>query len=464
MTPLKRHKVKALLTSQEFEQSVRVCGWVKTQRTGKKFSFCELNDGSGLHNLQVVVDNALIAPEVLKRAATGAAVCIEGLLVKSQGKEQAVELQAQKLEILGEADGETYPLQKKAHSLEFLREQAHLRSRTNTFGAVFRLRNAVSYAIHHYFYQKGFVYVHTPIITASDTEGAGEMFAVTTLPLDNCPKLEGQVDWKQDFFERPAHLTVSGQLNAELAALGLGEVYTFGPTFRAENSNTTRHLAEFWMVEPEMAFYDLADNMALAEDFLKYLIRWTLDHNRADIDFLQENYEPGLVAKLEGVLASDFIRLDYTEAVSILQESGRQFEYPVQWGSDLQSEHERYLVEQHFGKPVIVINYPKDIKAFYMRLNADEKTVAAMDILFPGIGEIIGGSQREERPDVLLRRLHEMGLPEENYWWYLDTRRYGSAPHAGFGLGLERILMFITGMGNIRDVIPFPRTPGNAEF
>jgi asparaginyl-tRNA synthetase len=460
-----RTRIKDLLATTEFDREVVACGWVKTRRAGKKFSFCELNDGSCLGNLQVVIDNGLFPEVVLKDVATGASVRMEGVLVQSQGKEQAVELQVRQIQVLGVADQETYPLQKKAHSLEFLREIGHLRSRTNTFGAVFRLRHAVSFAIHQFFHERGFVYLHTPIITASDTEGAGEMFTVTTLPPGAAPLAEtGGVDFAQDFFGTHARLTVSGQLNAELGALGLGEVYTFGPTFRAENSNTTRHLAEFWMIEPEMAFYDLAANQQLAEDFLKYCIQFVLTHRADDLGFLEGQYEPGLTAKLQAVLEQDFIRISYTEAIQILEESGRSFEYAVRWGSDLQSEHERYLVEEHFGRPVIVSAYPKGIKAFYMRLNEDNNTVAAMDILFPGIGEIIGGSQREERLEVLQQRIQEMGLPEENYWWYLDTRRFGTVPHAGFGLGLERLMMFITGMSNIRDVIPFPRTPDNANF
>lgn len=457
-------KIKQLLAATQFDVEVLVQAWVRTLRSSKKYSFCELNDGSCMGNLQVVIDNSLIDPEQLKLVTTGASVRVSGILVQSQGQGQAVELQASQLEVLGEADGATYPLQKKGHSLEFLREIGHLRSRSNTFGAVFRLRSAISFAIHKYFNDRGFFYLHTPIITASDTEGAGEMFTVTTLPLDKVPMKDGQPDLEQDFFGTHARLTVSGQLNGELGAMGLGNIYTFGPTFRAENSNTTRHLAEFWMIEPEMAFYDLKDNMALAEDFLKFCIQWALDHHADDLLFLQEHYEEGLIAKLEGVVSSSFLHVPYTEAVNILLEAKKQFEYPVKWGSDLQSEHERYLVEEHFGKPVIVTDYPKDIKAFYMRLNEDDKTVAAMDILFPGIGEIIGGSQREERLDVLLRRIHEMGLDEASYWWFLDTRRFGTVPHAGFGLGLERLMMFVTGMGNIRDVIPFPRSPKNAEF
>lgn len=455
--------------TQPLDEIVTVNGWVKTKRDSKKFSFAEINDGSCVRNLQLFLDHTAFDEEFRRKISTGAAVQVTGKLVKSTGKEQPIELQAHDIIIFGEADPETYPLQKKAHTLEFLREIAHLRPRSSTFGAVFRLRNAMAYAIHNFFYQKGFQYIHTPIITASDCEGAGEMFQVTTLPLTQAPKTQtGEVDFEQDFFGRPAHLTVSGQLNGELAAFGLGDVYTFGPTFRAENSNTARHLAEFWMIEPEMCFYDLDDNMNLAEDLLKSLVRFALAHNAEDLHYLNKTYvEPtggDLIAKLESVSIKDFIRLDYTDAVDILQKCGKTFEFPVSWGVDLQSEHERFLVEEHFKCPVIVKNYPKDIKAFYMRLNEDGKTVAAMDVLFPGVGEIIGGSQREERYDVLLSRIREMGLPEENYWWYLDTRRYGSAPHSGFGLGFERLLLFVTGMGNIRDVIPFPRTPGSAEF
>lgn len=468
---MKRTKIKAALTQGEYDIEITVAGWIKTKRGSKKVSFIELNDGSCVQNLQVVMDNSLVEPEVMKDLTTGAAVKIDGLLVQSPGSGQSVEMQARKLTLLGAADAETFPLQKKAHSHEFLREQAHLRFRTNTFGCVFRLRNALAYAIHKYFYDRQFVYIHTPIITGSDCEGAGEMFQVTTLPLSKIPVTEtGTVDFEQDFFEKPTHLTVSGQLNAELAAMGLSDVYTFGPTFRAENSNTSRHLAEFWMIEPEMAFYDLEDNMQLAEDLLKYLLRFVLENCNADLEYLskhggeKEGEENDLVDKLRKVVHSDFIRLDYTEAIEILSECGKEFEFPVRWGSDLQSEHERYLVENHFAKPVIVVNYPKEIKAFYMRMNEDNKTVRAMDILFPGIGEIIGGSQREERYDKLLTRIEELNLPAEVYWWYLDTRKYGSVPHSGFGLGFERLLLFVTGMTNIRDVIPFPRTPANAEF
>jgi asparaginyl-tRNA synthetase len=462
---MKRTKIVHILAEPALDQETTICGWVRTCRSGKKVSFAAVNDGSTIHNLQVVFDNPLFEEATLKKVATGACVRISGVVVASQGAGQAVEMQARKLEILGETPQDDYPLQKKAHSLEFLREQAHLRSRTNTFGAVFRIRHTVSYGIHQFFHERGFFYFHSPIITASDAEGAGEMFQVTTLDLNQVPRTpEGDVDYKQDFFGRPAHLTVSGQLAGELAALALSQIYTFGPTFRAENSNTSRHLAEFWMIEPEVAFYDLEDNMRLAEDMLKFLIGKVLTDNRDDLLFLQEHYEPGLVAKLETVVATDFVRLDYSDAIEILLGSGRSFEYPVQWGTDLQSEHERYLVEQHFQKPVIVINYPKEIKAFYMRQNDDGKTVAAMDVLFPGVGEVIGGSQREERLPRLQARIEELGLPLENYWWYLETRKFGSAPHSGFGLGLERLMMFVTGMGNVRDLIPFPRTPGSAEF
>ena len=462
---MKRKIIKSLHDAPEFGSEVIVKGWVKTIREGKKFSFIELNDGSTIQHLQLVVDNALIETGLLKEISTGACIGAEGNLVQSSGKEQAIELQVRKLEIYGKAPADVYPLQKKAHSLEFLREVAHLRARTDTFSAILRIRASLAFAVHQFFNDRGFFYLNTPIITASDCEGAGEMFAVTTLDLLNIPKDEaGQPDFTQDFFGKEAHLTVSGQLEAELAAMALAQVYTFGPTFRAENSNTTRHLAEFWMIEPEAAFYDLEDNMELATDFLKYLIGYALEHNALDIKFLNDTYDENLSERLKSVVASEFIRLDYTEAIEILMESGKTFEFPVSWGIDLQSEHERYLVEQHFARPVIVYNYPKDIKAFYMRLNDDGKTVRAMDILFPGIGEIVGGSQREERHDVLLNRIREMGLPEENYWWYLDTRKYGSVIHSGFGLGFERLVLFVTGMGNIRDVIPFPRTPGNAEF
>jgi asparaginyl-tRNA synthetase len=444
---------------------LRVAGWVRTRRSGKKVSFVELNDGSTLDNLQLVIDHGMISDEVLKQVTTGAALIADGLLVKSQGKEQAVELQVRTLELTGPADAESYPLQKKAHTLEFFRDQAHLRPRTNTFAAVLRIRHGLAFAVHEFFHRRGFFHLHAPILTGSDAEGSGEMFQVTTLKQSAVPMTSaGEVDYAQDFFKRKTHLTVSGQLEAELVALGLGEVNTFGPTFRAENSNTTRHLAEFWMIEPEMAFYDIADNMALAEEFLKHLVRVALDNHANDLAFLEKTYDQGLTAKLRAVLETPFVRLDYTEAVDILQASGKPFEFAVQWGIDLQSEHERYLVEEHFQKPVIVTNYPKQIKAFYMRVNEDDKTVRAMDVLVPGIGEIIGGSQREERYDVLLGRMKELGLPEENYWWYLDTRRFGSAPHSGFGMGFERLLQFVTGMTNIRDVIPFPRYPGSCEF
>jgi asparaginyl-tRNA synthetase len=462
---VKRTKIKQLHATPPLGQSVTVKGWLKTRRGGKKFSFAELNDGSTIKNLQVVLDHSRFDDDTLKALTTGACVGFTGTVVESTGQGQAIEMHADVVEIYGPADPETYPLQKKAHSLEFMREIAHLRPRSTTFGCILRLRHAMAYGIHHFFHNKGFFYVHSPIITASDCEGAGEMFTVTTLDLSTPPKdATGAVDFGADFFGRPAHLTVSGQLNAELAALALSEVYTFGPTFRAENSNTTRHLAEFWMIEPEMAFYDLTDNMALAEELLQYLVRYALEEHFDDIDFLAATYDETLIPRLRSVVESPFERCEYTRAVEILQASGRDFEFPVRWGMDLQSEHERYLVEQHFQKPVIVYHYPKDIKAFYMRQNDDGKTVAAMDVLFPKVGEIIGGSQREERHDKLLQRIREMGLPEANYWWYLDTRKFGTAPHSGFGLGFERFLTFLTGMGNIRDVIPFPRTPGNAEF
>jgi len=463
---VKRTKIKQIFTETLVDTEVWVQGWIRTRRESKTFAFLEVNDGSTIKNLQIIADQQLPGyADWIKELSTGSCVGIKGKLVPSQGKGQSVEMQAQQVEVYGTADAETYPLQKKGHTLEFLREIAHLRARTNTFGAVYRLRNAMAFGVHQYFQDQGFLYLHTPILTGSDTEGAGEMFAVTTLPLQQIPKNDaGEIDFTQDFFGKPTHLTVSGQLNGETAALALSDIYTFGPTFRAENSNTTRHLAEFWMIEPEMAFYDLTANMDLAEDFLRYLIRIALTQHRDDLDFLTKQYDPDLINRLEFVLNNPFIRITYTEAIDILVSSAKSFEYPVSWGADLQSEHERFLVEEHFASPVIVTDYPKTIKAFYMRQNEDGKTVRAMDILFPGIGEIIGGSQREERYEVLLARIQEMGLSEQDYSWYLDTRRYGSAPHSGFGLGFERLLLFVTGMSNIRDVIPFPRTPGNADF
>ncbi|MFM7629191.1 MAG: asparagine--tRNA ligase [Algoriphagus sp.] len=479
----KRVKIKNVLQQDLIGQEITLMGWVRTKRSNKNVSFIALNDGSILTNYQVVADPEVIAEETLKRCSTGACLKIQGTVVASQGSGQQSELHARSIEVLGDADPEKYPLQPKKHSLEFLREIAHLRMRTNTFGAVFRVRHALAYAVHTYFHTKGFFYIHTPIITASDAEGAGETFKVTTLDLNRPPKKEdGRIDYSQDFFERETNLTVSGQLEGELAAMALSEIYTFGPTFRAENSNTTRHLAEFWMIEPEMAFYDAEDNQNLAEDFLKYIIRYALEHCAEDLAFLdqraaeeeqtkpaEQRAELGLLDKLHFVVNNDFVRLSYTEAIDILRNSNhnkkKKFSYLIEsWGTDLQSEHERYLVEKHFKKPVILTDYPKDIKAFYMRQNEDGKTVAAMDILFPGIGEIIGGSQREERLDKLTQRMKEMHIPEKELWWYLDTRRFGATPHAGFGLGFERMVQFVTGMGNIRDVIAFPRTPGNAEF
>lgn len=471
-----RTKIKEILKSDKYDYPVIVKGWVRSFRNSQ---FIALNDGSIFDNLQIVVDNNVVSEEDMKLITPGACLSIEGQLVLSQGKGQKYEVIARKVEILGVCDGEKYPLQlKNRPSLEYLREHSHLRFRTNTFGAVFRVRHTLSIAVHEFFNQRGFVYLHSPIITASDAEGAGEMFKVTTLDLENLPKNEqGKIDYKEDFFAQPTNLTVSGQLEAELAALALGEVYTFGPTFRAENSNTTRHLAEFWMIEPEVAFNDLKANADLAEAFIKYLIQAVLDRNPEDLAFLesrlleeekqkpqQERSEMTLRDKLNFVLENEFERITYTQAIDILLESKpykkKQFKFPVEWGIDLQSEHERYLVEKHFKKPVIVTDYPKDIKAFYMRMNEDGKTVAAMDILAPGIGEIVGGSQREERLDVLIKRMEEMHVPIEEMQWFLDTRRFGTAPHAGFGLGFERMVQFVTGMTNIRDVIPFPRTPG----
>ncbi len=479
----KRVKIKTILEQDLIGQELTLMGWVRTKRSNKNVSFIALNDGSIITNYQVVADPNVIAEEILKKCSTGACLKITGTVIASQGAGQHSELNATRIEVLGESDPEKYPLQPKKHSLEFLREIAHLRMRTNTFGAVFRVRHALAYAVHTYFNTKGFFYIHTPIITASDAEGAGETFKVTTLNLSNPPKTEdGKIDYSQDFFEKETNLTVSGQLEGELAAMALAEVYTFGPTFRAENSNTTRHLAEFWMIEPEMAFYDAEDNQNLAEDFLKYVIRYALNHCAEDLAFLdqraaeeeqtkptEQRAELGLLDKLKFVIENDFVRLTYTEAIDILRNSNhnkkKKFSYLIEeWGTDLQSEHERYLVEKHFKKPVILTDYPKGIKAFYMRQNEDGKTVAAMDILFPGIGEIVGGSQREERLDKLSQRMEEMHIPTEELSWYLDTRRFGATPHAGFGLGFERMVLFVTGMGNIRDVIAFPRTPGNAEF
>jgi asparaginyl-tRNA synthetase len=475
-----RTKIKDILSSEKTGYDVLIKGWVRSFRNNQ---FVALNDGSTINNVQVVVDANNLDESLLKHITNGAALSIKGLVVASQGKGQKVEVKATDVELLGSCNGEEFPLQlKNRPSLEYLREIAHLRFRTNTFGAIFRVRHALAFAIHQFFNEKGFVYLHTPIITASDAEGAGEMFRVTTLPFDKTPRNEaGEVDFSEDFFGRSTNLTVSGQLEAELGAMALGQVYTFGPTFRAENSNTARHLAEFWMVEPEVAFNEAKENADLAEEFIKYVIRYALNHCQDDLQFLAqrladeekqkpqaERSEMGLIEKLEFVLNNDFERITYTQAIDILLESKpykkKQFKYEVKWGTDLQSEHERYLVEKHFKKPVIVSDYPKEIKSFYMRLNDDGKTVAAMDILAPGIGEIVGGSQREERLDVLLDRMQQMHIPVEEMYWYLDTRRFGTAPHAGFGLGFERMVLFVTGMTNIRDVIPFPRTPKNAEF
>lgn len=476
----KRIKIKELLKQEPKEQEVTVMGWVRTFRNNQ---FIALNDGSTNINLQVVAELGNFDDALLKRITTSASLKVTGVVVPSLGKGQQLEIKAKKIEILGDSDPDAYPLQPKKHSLEFLREKAHLRFRTNTFGSVFRVRHALAFAVHQFFNEKGFVYLHTPIITASDAEGAGEMFRVTTLPFENTPKNEdGSINFKEDFFGKSTNLTVSGQLEGELGATAFGDIYTFGPTFRAENSNTARHLAEFWMIEPEMAFFDLEDNANLAEEFIKYIIRYALDNNRSDLEFLDQRLkeeekqlpqdkrsELGLIDKLEFVLNNDFQRLSYTEAIDILKDSNhnkkKKFQYPVTgWGMDLQSEHERYLVEKHFKKPVILMNYPAAIKAFYMRNNEDGKTVAAMDILAPGIGEIVGGSQREERLDKLTERMKAMNIPEEELWWYLDTRRFGTVPHAGFGLGFERMVQFVTGMSNIRDVIAFPRTPKSAEF
>ena len=444
---------------------ISVKGWVRTKRGNNAVAFIALNDGSIVHNLQIVADLAKFDEGLMRQITTGSCLHVIGTLVESQGKGQKVEVQASNIEVYGTADPETYPLQKKGHTLEFLREIGHLRPRTNYFGCVLRLRHAMAFAIHKYFNDKGYYYWHSPLITASDAEGAGEMFAVTTLDLNNVPKTDdGKVDYSKDFFGKSVSLTVSGQVEGELGALALGGIYTFGPTFRAENSNTPRHLAEFWMIEPEIAFIDINDNMDLAEDFIKYLVRYALENNMDDIQFLNDMFDKELISRLNFVLEHDFVRLAYTDAIDILVNSGKKFEFPVKWGIDLQSEHERYLVENHFKKPVILTDYPKDIKAFYMKMNDDGKTVRAMDVLFPKIGEIIGGSEREENYDKLKKRVEELHIPEKDVWWYLETRKFGSAPHSGFGLGFERLLLFVTGMTNIRDVIPFPRTPQNAEF
>ncbi len=475
-------QIKEILQQVPSEQSITVKGWVRTKRVSSAVSFIAMNDGSTIHNIQAVVADGTISEDTLKLVTTGSCIAVNGKLIASQGQGQSVEIQVESIEVYGTADPEKYPLQPKKHSLEFLREIAHLRPRTNTFSAILRIRHALAFAIHNYFNNNGFFYLHTPIITGSDAEGAGEMFRVSTLPALNPPLTEeGKVDYKEDFFGKETNLTVSGQLEGELGAMALSKIYTFGPTFRAENSNTTRHLAEFWMVEPEVAFFELTDNMNLAEDFIKYLIKYALENCADDINFLEkrlldeektkkkeEQSELTLSEKLRFVSENTFERLTYTEAIDILLQSKvhkqGKFNYPVEWGIDLQSEHERYLVEKHFKKPVILTNYPKEIKAFYMKQDEDGKTVRAMDVLFPGIGEIIGGSQREDNYEKLLQRTKEVGIEEESIWWYLQTRQFGSAPHAGFGLGFERLVLFVTGMSNIRDVIPFPRTPKSAEF
>ena len=461
----KRHIRIAELLNETPGQSVVAKGWVRTKRGNKNIAFIALNDGSTINNIQVVCEVANFSEELMKSITTGACLAVTGDLVESMGSGQKVEIQAKEIVVYGTADSETYPLQKKGHSMEFLREIGHLRPRTNTFGAVLRIRHAMAYAIHKFFNDKGFVYLHTPLITASDAEGAGAMFQVTTMDLENLPRTEeGKIDYKEDFFGKRTSLTVSGQLEGELGAMALGNIYTFGPTFRAENSNTPRPLAEFWMIEPAMAFYEIEDNMDLAEEFIKYLVQYALDNCMDDLTFLNNMIDKELISRLQSVVGTEFVRLTYTEGVKILQESGAKFDYPVAWGIDLQSEHERYLVEKHFGKPVILTDYPKDIKAFYMKQNEDGKTVRAMDVLFPKIGEIIGGSQREESFEKLTGRIKELNMDDTNLWWYVDTRRFGTAPHSGFGLGFERLLLFVTGMSNIRDVIPFPRTPKTAEF
>lgn len=468
---MKRTEIKQLFTGGAealIDSAVNVRGWVRTKRGNKNVAFIALNDGSTINNIQVVVDPANFDEELLRRITTGACIGVDGRLVRSQGAGQAVEVQAEAIVLYGEADPDSYPLQKKGHSMEFLREIGHLRPRTNTFGAICRIRHNMAYAIHTFFHERGFFYFHTPLITASDCEGAGEMFQVTTLDLNNLPKKEdGSIDYDQDFFGKMTSLTVSGQLEGELGATSLGKIYTFGPTFRAENSNTPRHLAEFWMIEPEMAFYDIDDLTALEEEFIKYCVQWALDHCADDLQFLNNMIDKGLLERLKSVVNTEFVRLPYTEGVRILEEAvknGHKFEFPVFWGADLASEHERYLVEEHFKKPVIMIDYPKEIKAFYMKQNADGKTVQGTDVLFPQIGEIIGGSVREESYEKLMSRINELEIPMKDMWWYLDTRRYGTCPHAGFGLGFERLMLFVTGMANIRDVIPFPRTPKTAEF
>ncbi|MEZ6122280.1 MAG: asparagine--tRNA ligase [Planctomycetaceae bacterium] len=460
-------RIAQLLSAAEPEQTVTVKGWVRTRRDSKNaFSFIELNDGSCMKNLQIVVDSSVPGyVETIRDVTTGASVSIIGVVKESPGKGQRIEVHATSLELLGRADVETFPLQKKGHSFEFLREIAHLRPRTNTFGAVARVRNCISRSIHNFFQERGFLYINTPIITTSDCEGAGEMFQVTTLNLERLASLPSTtIDWKQDFFGKPASLTVSGQLEGEIFATAIGDCYTFGPTFRAENSNTTRHLAEFWMVEPEMPFYELTDNMDLAEAFIKTIVNDALEKCPDDMEFFSQRIDRTIPETLENIRSNDFIRLSYTEAIELLQTCGRKFDYPVEWGIDLQSEHERFLTEEHFRQPVILYNYPRSIKPFYMRCNDDGKTVRAMDVLVPRVGEIIGGSQREERLDVLLSRITECGMNPDDYWWYADLRRFGTVPHSGFGLGLERAVQLVTGMTNIRDVIPFPRTPGHAEF
>ena len=464
-TDMKRSTVKELLASKETNRDVLLKGWVRTRRGNNQVAFIAINDGTIIHNIQVVADLGSFPEGTMKRVTTGSSISVTGKLVESMGKGQKVEIQAGEITILGDSDPEVYPLQKKGHSFEFLREIAHLRFRTNTFGAIFRIRHALAYAIHKFYNDKGFYCLHTPIITASDAEGAGALFKVTTLDLDGAPKNDqGEIDFSQDFFGRPTNLTVSGQLEGELGALALSSIYTFGPTFRAENSNTPRHVAEFWMIEPEMAFYDIHGNMDLAEEFLKYLIKYTLEHCQDDLEFLNKMVDKELLERLRFVLDHPFERRTYTEAIDILVKADKKFEFPVEWGLDLQAEHERYLVEQHFKRPVILTDYPRDIKAFYMKQNDDDKTVRAMDVLFPLIGEIIGGSQREEELEKLQNRMREMNIPEDELWWYLETRKFGTVEHSGFGLGFERLIMFITGMSNIRDVIPFPRTPKSAEF